>query len=201
MKGYAHQPSKSVSPKLILIPPLHEDFNVYGGEDTVKRARRWALERKYMLVHGVPACAHGLYLMASCPLRAGVGSTCQIKALDHVNLWMPYELGPGNNVFLLSAPYMNDIDDELVAYANAHGLEVNSGDHLSDADGWYSGGSALPIRLTIPNDWPIWPIETEAVVVLHTQPLWWPETQQEVEDALEAWNDGSFKDFDPKEVS
>jgi hypothetical protein len=33
----------------------------------------------------------------------------------------------------------------------------------------------LPIRLTIPDDWPLWPIERDVAVLLHTQPITWPE--------------------------
>jgi len=39
---------------------------------------------------------------------------------------------------------------------------------------WYND-RALPIRLTIPDNWPLWPIERDAAVLLHTQPITWPE--------------------------
>ncbi|MDG4759284.1 hypothetical protein [Micromonospora sp. WMMD710] len=51
-----------------------------------------------------------------------------------------------------------------------HGLGVDS----YSFDGWYAG-RALPIRLTIPQGWPLWPIERDAVLLLHTQPIEWPE--------------------------
>jgi hypothetical protein len=50
-----------------------------------------------------------------------------------------------------------------------HGLRVDS----APSDGWYSD-RALPIRLTTPDDWPLWPIERDVVVLLHTQPIVWP---------------------------
>ena len=52
---------------LELTPPLAEEFSPYGGPDTVARARRWALDRRYLLADGVPTCAHGLYLMPKLP--------------------------------------------------------------------------------------------------------------------------------------
>jgi hypothetical protein len=34
---------------LRLIPPLSEDFSVYGGPDTIERAREWALKYRLCL--------------------------------------------------------------------------------------------------------------------------------------------------------
>jgi hypothetical protein len=79
----------------------------------------------------------------------------------------------GHGAFLLTQPYVDKIRQALTAYARAHGLRVASYPLI---DGWY-GSSALPIRLTIPNDWPLWPMEREAVVVLHTQPVRWPDPE------------------------
>ena len=42
-------------------------------------------------------------------------------------------------------------------------------------DNWYSPGRAMPVRLTIPGSWPMWPVEEQAVLLLHTQPVRWPE--------------------------
>jgi hypothetical protein len=43
-----------------LIPPLSEDFEAYGGADTVARARNWALENQYLLYQGpAQTCVHG----------------------------------------------------------------------------------------------------------------------------------------------
>src|ERR1700722_12372250 len=89
---------------LVLIPPLAEEFSVHGGASTTARARTWALNGRCLLAEGVPACAHGLYLLASCP---GPG-TCRtnFRQLDHANVWVP---SPGQEdtqrPFLLSHPY------------------------------------------------------------------------------------------------
>jgi hypothetical protein len=31
--------------------------------------------------------------------------------------------------------------------------------------------------MTVAEDWPLWPIEAEAVVLLHTQPVAWPDVE------------------------
>lgn len=158
---------------LRLIPPLAEEFEVYGGKETVERARKWALDGRYVLAEGIPKCAHGLYLMASCP-----GLSCcrnNFRQLDHVNLWIP---APGRDMqrpFLLFHPYSSDIYTDTQRYAEAHGLSARSYRELGD--GWY-GQNTIPIRLTIPENWPIWPIEAKAAVLFSTQPVAWPEGEQ-----------------------
>jgi hypothetical protein len=156
---------------LRLIPPLAEEFLVYGGKDTVERARRWALDGRYVLADGVPSCAHGLYLLESCP---GL-STCRnhFRQLDHVNVWVPATPGTGQDrPFLLFHPYDTEISEATQRYAEAHGLDVASFPELGDD--WY-GHSTIPIRLTIPESWPVWPIEAKAAVLFSTQPIAWPQ--------------------------
>lgn len=160
---------------LRLIPPLAEKFLVYGGKDIVDRARRWALDQRCVLADGVSSCAHGLYLMRSCP---GLG-TCRtsFRQLDHVNLWIP---SPGLSTvgmerpFLLFHPYTSKIGDNTRRYAEAHGLDLGSFPEFGDD--WYGHGT-LPIRLTVPQNWPLWPIEAKAAVLFSTQPVAWPEDQ------------------------
>lgn len=72
--------------------------------------------------------------------------------------------------FLLTQPYVDEIPDELRTYARMHCLDIET----SSMDGWYSEGT-VPIRLTITGSWPLWPIERDAAVLLHTQPVKWPE--------------------------
>lgn len=155
---------------LRLIPPLAEEFEVYGGDGTVERARDWALDGRYVLAVGVPGCAHGLYLMASCP-----GSTCcrnNFSQLDHVNLWIPApEHARTQRPFLLSHPYADEIRDSTRLYAAAHGLDMES--YPEFGDDWYGHGT-VPIRLTIPRDGPLWPVEAKAAVLFRTQPVAWP---------------------------
>jgi len=156
---------------LRLIPPLAEEFEVYGGTEIVERARRWALSGRYVLAEGVPACAHGLYLLASCP---GL-STCRnhFRQLDHVSLWVPAPgSGEQRRPFLLSHPYSSEISDDTRRYAEAHGLDIGSFPEFGDD--WY-GHRTIPIRLTIPENWPVWPIEAKAAVLFSTQPVAWPE--------------------------
>ena len=71
--------------------------------------------------------------------------------------------------FLLTHPYVDEIPQSLDIYAEMHALRVDS----SPLDDWYHD-QALPIRLTIPKGWPLWPIERDAAVVLYTQPVTWP---------------------------
>jgi hypothetical protein len=155
----------SVRPSLKLVPPLAEEFSVYGGPDTVSRAREWALSNHLLLVREVPACAHGLYLMASCP---NGGARC-CRAFDHTDIWLPDDMKDGRP-FILTHPYTNEVSDDITGYAAAHGLAVQSRQAL---DGWY-GHDSLPIRLTIPENWPIWPLEVEASALLAATPVAWP---------------------------
>lgn len=106
-------------------------------------------------------CVHGLYRMDSCTFRA-----CTSVGMDHTQIWLQHD---GRGAFLLTHPYVDEIPKRLRLYAEMHGLTVNS----SPLDRWY-GDSALPIRMTIPENWPLWPIERDAVVLLHTQPVVWP---------------------------
>jgi hypothetical protein len=150
-----------------LVPPQAKEFGVYGTGEVVDRARQWALDQRLLLFKG-PAekCVHGLYRMDSC----AAPEACRNAGLDHTQIWVQHD---GRSAFLLTQPYVDKIPQALTVYARAHGLHVTSHPLL---DGWY-GSSALPIRLTIPNDWPLWPIEREAVVVLHTQPVRWPDLE------------------------
>lgn len=160
--------SKEDRHSLRLVPPLAEEFWVYGNAATVDRAREWALGRRYLLAAGIPKCAHGLYLLANCP---GIGCRNHFRQLDHVNVWVPASF-IDERPFLLCHPYSDQIDDDTRAYAAAHGLEVSSKPYLDD--GWYGCGS-LPIRLEIPQDWPMWPIEAKALVLSAGQPIAWPD--------------------------
>ena len=74
---------------------------------------------------------------------------------------------------MLTHPYVDDIPEPLETYAAMHGLRVDT----LRFDGWYDD-TALPIRLTIPDSWPLWPIERDAVVLLHTQPIEWPPAEE-----------------------
>jgi hypothetical protein len=154
---------------LVLIPPLAEEFSLYGGDDVVARARAWALDHQYLLADQVPSCAHGLYLLSDCPR-----SSCRrFSQLDHARLWVPARaVGEREQPFLLSHPYSDRIEDETRTYAEAHGLGVGSFPEFGDD--WYGSGT-VPIRLTVPDDWPLWPIEATAVILLDTQPVQWPD--------------------------
>ncbi len=172
--------SSSLRRDLQLIPPFTSEFTVYGGTDTVQRAREWATEHRYLLAKGVPACAHGLYLMG-CPGRS---DACHNSTwADHGNLWVP-DL-PARNPsspswtyeppFLLFAPYADKIADDCFLYAAAHGLDASS---QGLRDGWYGAGS-LPIRLTVPDDQQMWPIEREVAVLLSSWPVKWDWDDEE----------------------
>jgi hypothetical protein len=147
-----------------LIPPGSEDFTVYGGEETVEQARQWATNHELLLYSGnAQNCVHGLYRMDSCTFGA-----CHEVGMDHTRIWVT---GDGKSAFLLTHPYAGSIPEDLRVYGYMHGLQVES----FPFDAWY-GHATLPIRLTIPTNWPLWPIERDAALVLHTQPITWPAT-------------------------
>lgn len=154
---------------LSLIPPLAKEFSLYGGPDTTERAREWALRHRYLLADGIPACAHGLYLLAGCP-----DETCRNKfrQLDHASIWVPApadEYLEDGRPFLLSHPYAKVITQETRAYADAHGLRISSNPEYGE--GWYHS-QAIPIRMSLPESYPLWPIEAKAAVLLITPQTW-----------------------------
>jgi hypothetical protein len=155
---------------LSLIPPLAEEFTLYGGDEIVARARKWALDHHFLLADGIPACAHGLYLLSSCPKLSTCRNSC--RQLDHARIWVPASHSFDDRPFLLVHPYANEIATETQFYANAHGLDVGS--YREFGDSWYGSGT-IPIRLTIPANWPVWPIEAKAAILLDTQPVAWPD--------------------------
>jgi hypothetical protein len=155
---------------LRLIPPLADEFAVIG-RDMLERARRWALDQRCLLADDVPPCAHGLYLMPSCPGSGGCFG--RFRQLDHARLWVPEPvLGDGGRPFLLAHPYSREVADETRTYARAHGLDLSA--EAWCGDDWYGHGT-LPIRMTIPEHWPLWPVEATAAVLLKTQPVAWPD--------------------------
>ena len=77
-----HKPlhwSSGFEPELTLVPPLSPEFHVYGGPESVKSAREWAVRFGYFLVKD-DQCAHIFYL-AQCPKR---GACC--SELDHTTV-------------------------------------------------------------------------------------------------------------------
>lgn len=147
-----------------LVPPLSKDFTVSGSREVVERARQWALNHQLLLFNGnADSCVHGLYRMDMC----AAPDACQKAGLDHTQIWVRHD---AQSAFLLTQPYVDKVPENLTAYAWAHGLRVDS----YSFDNWY-GHSTMPIRLTLPDSWPLWPIERDAVVVLHTQPISWPD--------------------------
>jgi len=155
--------------ELKLIPPLAAEFTLCGSAGTVERARRWALDGRLLLADGVPACAHGLYLMASCPKGT---CTTSFRQLDHARIWVA--TAEGDRPFLLSHPYSAEISTETRQYAKAHGLDIAPG---NPADDWYGHGTT-PIVMTLPDNWPAWPIEEKTAILLATQPVAWPDNDQ-----------------------
>jgi len=163
---------------LQLIPPLAEEFTLYGGKETVERARAWALDHRYLLTDGIPKCAHGLYLLDSCPHGA---CRSHFPQLDHASVWVPAEPTAAERPFLLSHPYSKEIAAATRTYGDAHGLIVSSDPWRGDD--WYGHG-AIPIRFAIPVHYPFWPIEGESLILLSTQPVAWPGDKEDEEAAL-----------------
>ena len=144
-----------------LVPPGSEDFALYGGVGVVGRARDWATEGQYLLYDGpAQGCVHGLYRMDTCGFAA-----CKTVGLDHTQIWVHHD---ARSAFLLTHPYAEEIPDRLRVYAEMHGLDVTT----DCTDSWYDPAT-LPIRLTIPPGWPLWPIERDAAVLLHVSPISW----------------------------
>lgn len=143
---------------LRLIPPLADEFT--AGEP----ARAWALDGRYLLADGIPPCAHGLYLMASCPLGS---CRTNFRQLDHARVWVP--AGGMSRPFLLSHPYARETAAETKRYARAHGLRLAG---ACPGDDWCGHGTH-PVRMTLPDGWPLWPIEHTIAVLLATQPVEW----------------------------
>lgn len=146
-----------------LVPPGSEDFTVTGTADTVARAREWAFDHQYLLFRGpAQSCVHGLYRLDSCSFAA-----CSSVGLDHTQIWVGHD---ACSAFILTQPYVDEVPAELRMYAEMHGLRVDS--HSFDA--WYGHGT-MPIRLSLPMGWPLWPIERDAALLLHVAPVRWPE--------------------------
>jgi len=176
---------RSDSARLTLIPPFSPDFSVYGTLETENRARAWARRGRYLLASGVATCAHGFYLMASCP--APSGRCCQRPWADHANLWVPDlwrdkdgQVTDYEPPFLLFSAYEDTVSDDCRAYAAAHGLTVDS--QPWRGDDWYGHGT-LPIRLGIPPGVVPWPIEREVAALLNLWPTKWPAPLEEVTGA------------------
>lgn len=165
---------------LTLIHPESDEFEVYGG---IEHCRPWALNHHYLLANGVPTCAHGLYLLGMCPQAA----SCR-KVLDHADLWVPADTGEHSSEGPFLLAHLYDYDDELArdvtAYAGAHGLvvTVNRYGDISDGtdglgDAWYGHGSTA-VRMAVSDDWPMWPVEQAAAVLLRSQPVQWPDENE-----------------------
>jgi hypothetical protein len=158
---YLHLPESLVLPPgfLTLTAPEADSFYVYGTDEINARARTWALNNRYLLCGGVPHCAHGLYLMDDCP-----GDCRSMADLDHVTVWMPAELadGEGQRAFMLYQPYQTRLPRSAYVYGRAHGLQVEVN---RPGDGWY-GHSTLAVRMTIPGDSALWPLEREALSLM-----------------------------------
>lgn len=161
--------TRLVRPEVELIPPLSEDFCVYGGEDTIERARRWALAYQVLLVRGVPPCAHGLCLM-QCPAPCDA-----YRWADHANLWVRVGIDDVPHPFILAHPYADEVPEDAEQYAAAHGLRVDS----RSWDNWYHA-NALPVRLDQNDRNVVWPLEALCTMLLATQPIEWPEFQEPV---------------------
>lgn len=82
------------------------------GKDALRRAREWALRRRYYLLDSVPACAHAFYRMR-CP---NIISKC-LPYADHTEIWVPapdfsdFERHSGAPApFILTQPYPRSLE-------------------------------------------------------------------------------------------
>lgn len=152
----------SIDGTITLTPPGCDKFWVSGYEDTNQRAAEWADANQYLLYAGPSGqCVHGLYVMANCD-----NQVCSNVGMDHTSIWVSaFE----RDIFILTHPYVDKIPDKLLTYATMHGLSATS---WRKPDGWYGSG-AMPIRLGISPDWPLWPIEREVALIKYHSPIAW----------------------------
>lgn len=190
--------TRDLKPDIRLVHPLSSEFSVYGGDDTLRRAREWALRNRYYLMGSGPVCAHVFYLM-ECP---NAGSRC-LPCADHTQVWIPapdfrdFERHSGAGApFILTQPYLSSLPDdetaavngissmtgstripaEMAAYATAHGLILDS----YPWDAWYYPDHCVPIRLSADNRRiAVFPLELEALSLMCTWRDDWPETVPE----------------------
>ena len=172
--------SNDVYPILELIHPRSREFYPQAHDEISReRARGWALDGHYLLVKGsLPTnCAHGFYMLTSCP------NSCRKFGFDHTNMWIEDRERGVAKAFLLTQPYHED--PKLAEYAEAHGLEYRSYNYRSEESGsdyyrgfdnWYSD-KIIAIRLSIGNDWPLWPIEREVATMLSVSPVRWRDVE------------------------
>ena len=158
--------------QLQLLPPDHEDFWVYGGDDTLHRARSWARRNHLLLVLGVPPCAHGL-LGVNCPAQGRCAQGRCAQGSDHANIWLPGDIdAPWNpQPFILMHLYADAVPAELTSYARAHVLQT----HRHEDDRWYDK-NAIPLRLT-PLTESLWPLQLNCMTLLRLSPVTWADAE------------------------
>ena len=189
---YTPVTSRDLGPDIRLVHPLSRKFSVYGGNDTLRRAREWALRNRYYLLDSGPVCAHAFYLMR-CP---NVGKRCLPHA-DHTQVWVPapdfsdFEHRSGAAApFILTQPYYDALPDTgddddagipegsglaalapeygipaaIMVYAAAHGITAES---WRRDDAWYYPEHCMPIRLTADGrGMTAFPLETETLSLM-----------------------------------
>jgi len=153
----AHSLSIGEEP-LRLLTPYSPDFNLYGGPDVTMRAMEWANKHHYLLVDNAVRCAHQLYRMYCL-------GECGQDNLDHARVWVKASGG----AFVLAHLYAKEVPETARFYAKAHGLELES----NSFDNWYNHAT-IPVRYSTPANFPIFPLEYEAVALLAFLPPIWP---------------------------
>jgi hypothetical protein len=111
--------------------------------------------------------------MDGCP-----GRCHDVADLDHVNLWVPSEIGEreGQRAFLLHHPYKKSVKERVHSYARAHGLEIEVN---RPGDAWYGHGT-LAVRMKIPGRRDLWPLERDAFALLEGAGFFWSEEEETV---------------------
>jgi hypothetical protein len=164
-----------INSKMDLVSPYSSEFveRLGYGDEIGTLGQNWAKQFEYLLYTGTAMhCVHGLYRMDSCTTMGRSESGCFSVGLDHARVWVSDN---GMNAFVLAHTYAKShITNKTISYADAHGLTV----HSYAFDGWYP--NTTPIRLSIPSNWPMWPIQRDAVVLLASQPIQWPTKEQRV---------------------
>ena len=175
-----------VGPRLGLIPPLSEEFSLYGGDDVTERARQWALANRFVLADGIADCAHGFYAMSMCP---SISARCGgFRFMDHCHIWIPDPVRDGSP-FLLAHPYDFNEEklDEARSYAKAHGLTLkvwtqeeqpyNGSNPYFNWNWYHKNTTAIQMSMPPPEDWPVWPIERLVIILQNALPTSWPEEE------------------------
>ncbi len=74
---------------------------------------------------------------------------------------------------ILAHQYDDEISSDIQSYARHHGLSGTRSSAAATSE-WYGAGT-IAVELRVPPEWPLWPIERAATILLVTQPVSWQD--------------------------